>query len=111
MTGLGAMGTYPGFDDRYYRGRRPNGFYIARYRNVTEPADGYLRGYAYQGGSYRETWRRGVGEAGVGSALKETLRAPGPWTMWLSGFGAMPPHPDKRLPLGTNGKAAGREEG
>src|SRR3546814_8082014 len=21
MTGLGAMGTYPGFDDRYYRGR------------------------------------------------------------------------------------------
>src|SRR3546814_5158521 len=59
-----------------------------------------LRGYAYQGGSYRETWRRGVGEAGVGSALKETLRAPGTWTMWLSGCGEMLPRPDNRVTLG-----------
>src|SRR3546814_12939010 len=51
MTGLGAMGTYPGFDDRYYRGRRPNGFYFASYRNVPEHAEGYLRGYAYTGGA------------------------------------------------------------
>ena len=100
MTGLGAIGTYPGFEDMYYRGRRPNGFYIARYRNVSEPADGYIRGYAYQGGSFRNAWRRGVGEAGVGTEFKARLREPGSWSMWLSGFGEMLPRPDNRVTLG-----------
>jgi choline dehydrogenase-like flavoprotein len=99
LTGLGAMGTYPGFEDMYYRGRRPNGFYIARYRNVTEPGD-YIRGYAYQGGTFRNNWRSGAGQPGVGTAFKAKLREPGPWSMWLSGFGEMLPRPDNRVTLG-----------
>ena len=31
---LGAGGTIDGFEDKYYFGRRPNGFYIPRFRNV-----------------------------------------------------------------------------
>ncbi|HVI99660.1 MAG TPA: GMC family oxidoreductase [Sphingomonas sp.] len=102
MSGLGAMGTYPGFEDSYYHGRRPNGFYIPRYRNFAEPGDGYVRGFAYQGGSYRNSWRRGVGEAGVGADLKAELRRPGSWTMWLAGFGEMLPRPDNRVTLGKD---------
>lgn len=100
LTGLGATGIYPGFEDSYYHGRRPNGFYIPRYRNISEPADGYLRGYAYQGGTFRSTWSRGGAQAGVGAAFKAQLREPGPWSMWLAGFGEMLPRPDNRVTLG-----------
>ena len=102
LTGLGAMGTYPGFENLYYRGRRPNGFYIPRYRNVSEPADGYVRGYAYQGGTFRSTWNRGGAQVGVGAELKAQLREPGPWSMWLSGFGEMLPRADNRVTLGKS---------
>jgi choline dehydrogenase-like flavoprotein len=100
LTGLGATGIYPGFEDSYYRGRRPNGFYIPRYRNISEPADGYIRGYAYQGGTFRSSWSRGAAQAGVGTAFKARLREPGPWSMWLSGFGEMLPRADNRVTLG-----------
>ena len=32
-----------------YTGRRPNGFYIPRYRNVGKDKRDYLRGFGYQG--------------------------------------------------------------
>ena len=53
---LGAVGTVPGLEDRYYYGRRPNGIYLMRYRNVdarTRHPD-FVRGYGYQGGASRE---------------------------------------------------------
>ena len=99
VNGTGASGTYRGFETRYHRGRRPNGFYIPRYRNVTEPAEGYTRGYGFQGGVTRENWRRGSWQAGVGAEFKEGLRAPGPWRINLYGFGEMMPRPDNRVTL------------
>jgi choline dehydrogenase-like flavoprotein len=30
----GASGVYEGFGDKFYKGRRPTGFYIARFRNL-----------------------------------------------------------------------------
>ncbi len=36
VMGIGAAGTHPGFLDRYYYGRRPTGFYLPRYVNLTE---------------------------------------------------------------------------
>ena len=30
----GARGTIPGFEDKYYSGRRPNGIYIPRFQNI-----------------------------------------------------------------------------
>ena len=36
VVGIGATGTHPGFLDRYYYGRRPTGFYLPRYVNITE---------------------------------------------------------------------------
>jgi choline dehydrogenase-like flavoprotein len=98
LSGLGAGGIYPGLENLYHEGRRPNGFYIPRYRNVTEGAD-FDRGYGFQGGATRESWRRGIGRPGVGKEFKESLRSPGPWRIQLSAFGEMIPRADNRVTL------------
>lgn len=95
----GAMGTYPGFEDRYYRGRRPTGFYVPRFRNVTESAD-FLRGFGYQGGVMRRGWKGPwQAGAGIGASAKEKARKPGGWVVYLGGFGEMLPHRDNRITL------------
>ena len=98
LSGLGASGIYPGFEQFYHHGRRPNGFYIPRYRNVTEQAE-FARGYGFQGRGLRESWHRGTWSPGVGKALKDELRKPGRWSFGLSGFGEMLPDPNNRVTL------------
>ena len=99
VSGLGASGVHRGHADRYYSGRRPNGTYIPRYANVTEPTGDFVRGFAFQGGATRVGWQRGFYRPGVGEQAKAELRAPGPWEMHLSGFGEMLPRPDNRVTL------------
>jgi choline dehydrogenase-like flavoprotein len=99
LSGLGGGGIYPGFEGAYHRGRRPNGFYIPRYRNVAGPEEDFVRGYGFQGGITRETWKRGVSKPGVGAEYKASLRAPGPWRIGLGGFGEMLPRPDNRVTI------------
>ena len=87
----------PGLDDTYVWGRRPNGFYIPRFRNVTENGDGYVRGYGYQGGAARIGWSGG--REGVGEAFKAANRTPGAWYFWIKAFGEILPHPDNRVTI------------
>lgn len=98
---LGAVGTVPGLEDRYYSGRRPNGTYLMRFRNLDERTrhPDFVRGYGYQGGAGREGWGRGVAEAGLGVEFKRRLRTPGRWRMVLSGFGEMLPRYDNHVTL------------
>ena len=42
---LGASGRMEGFDDKYVYGRRPNGIYIPRFRNLGSEKRDYLRGF------------------------------------------------------------------
>jgi choline dehydrogenase-like flavoprotein len=100
VVGIGAAGVHPGFHDRYYYGRRPTGFYLPRYVNLTEkdPVD-FARGFAFQGYSGRSTWTRADREAGIGAELKQRLRDPGRWEMQLIGFGEMLPRADNRVTL------------
>ena len=99
---VGASGVADGFEDRYYSGRRANGIYIPRFRNLGDAATrqkDFLRGYGYQGGASREGWSRMVAELGFGKGFKETLREPGRWRMGITAFGEMLPHPDNRVTL------------
>jgi len=89
--GGGANGVIPGMEDRWVYGRRPNGIYLPRFRNVTEPHPDFLRGYAYQGGAGRDGWGRGNDMEGFGADFKHALREPGPWTFDFYGFGACLP--------------------
>jgi choline dehydrogenase-like flavoprotein len=99
MYALATVGILPNGPDSYYKGRRPTGIYIPRYRNVTEDADGYVRGYGYQGGATRSGGKPQPSQAGIGGALKESARHLGPWMMFISGFGEMLPNPANRVTL------------
>lgn len=97
----GADGVSEGFSDRYYSGRRPNGIYIPRFRNLdakTKQKD-FVRGYGYQGGAGRRGWGHYVAELGVGKGFKEKMREPGQWRMGINGFGEMLPYEDNRITL------------
>ncbi|MEQ9437594.1 MAG: GMC family oxidoreductase [Cyclobacteriaceae bacterium] len=98
---VGAYATYDGFEDQYYKGRRPTGPYIPRYRNL-DPAKEklpFLRGYGYQGDSGRENWGRGVNEPEIGKDFKDNLFKPGPWSLSLVGFGEHLPYHDNKVML------------
>ena len=94
---VGANGVYEGKEDQYYWGRRPNGFYIPRYRNLEGNDRNYIRGYGYQGGASREGWERGVRELAIGSELKNLVSAPGKWTVGMTAFGEMLPDHSNRI--------------
>ena len=97
----GASAKSDDFGDKYYSGRRANGLYIPRFRNVnaaTKRSD-FLRGYGYQGGGSRSGWQRLIAEMGFGNAMKEQLQEPGQWTIGINAFGEMLPHPDNRITL------------
>ncbi|WP_437937135.1 GMC oxidoreductase [Sorangium sp. So ce341] len=96
----GAWGEYGGFTDRYYRGRRPNGIYIPRFRNLDKRGKrAYLRGFGYQGGATRDDWRRTVAEMTVGPELKHALAEPGKWNIGITGFGECLPNHQNRVRL------------
>lgn len=99
---VGASGIIDGFEDKYYTGRRPNGIYIPRFRNVskqTERSD-YVRGFGYQGGASRTNWSRGIAEFDrLGSEFKADLIRPGPWRMGIGAWGEHLPYHDNKMTL------------
>jgi choline dehydrogenase-like flavoprotein len=98
--GSGASGTVPGFKDKRTIGHRPNGIYIARFRNVKTQHPDFLRGYGMQGGSGRSGWGRGSNMAGYGAAFKQSLIDElGPWSLSASGWGETLPNEDNRVTL------------
>ncbi len=93
---LGASATIPGFEDKYYYGRRPNGIYIPRFVNMGDDKRNYLRGFGYQGAASREGWSRSVKELNIGGDFKDALCEPGSWKLGLTGFGeVLPNHKNK----------------
>lgn len=102
--GLVIAADVDGFEDRYYKGRRPTNMYIPRFRNATEATGDFLRGYHFGGGAYRT---RGQAE-GIGEELKENMSEAGPWKISIYHFGECLPyqenkmslHPDKKDPFG-----------
>lgn len=97
--GVGAGGKVEGYLDKYYYGRRPNGFYIPRFRNLFGDKRNYLRGFGYQGGASRQGWRREIAELNIGADFKEALTEPGEWTIGMGGFGEMLPYHENKMTL------------
>ncbi|MFT3903763.1 MAG: GMC family oxidoreductase [Niabella sp.] len=100
----GASGRVEGYEDKYYSGRKPNGIYLPRFRNIGNDKRDYLRGFGYQGGAGRENWQRTIPELGIGEALKEALCEPGGWTMGLGAFGETLPYHENKMTLDKNVK-------
>ncbi|TMU54879.1 GMC oxidoreductase [Flagellimonas algicola] len=103
---LGAYAKVDGHLDKYYKGRRPNGFYIPRFVNLDAKTkrEGFLRGFGYQGGAGRNNWSEMVAEMGYGPSLKQAILKPGGWQIGMTGFGEMLPYPDNRVTLSKDKK-------
>jgi choline dehydrogenase-like flavoprotein len=97
--GVGASGEVEGYDDRYYFGRRPNGIYIPRFRNLFGDKRDYIRGFGYQGGASRQGWSREIAEMNIGGEFKDALSEPGPWTIGMGGFGEILPYHENKVTL------------
>jgi choline dehydrogenase-like flavoprotein len=97
----GAFGYHEDFADKYYKGRRPNGIYIPRFRNIDKKSErkDYLRGFGYQGAASRTNWTRAVKEMGFGKSFKNELVLPGKWQMGLTGFGECLPYHENKISL------------
>ena len=96
----GARGEIDGFDDKYFKGRRANGIFIPRFRNLDKKTTrkDFIRGYGYQGGARREGWWRPA-EAKLGAKMKNELVMPGGWGMGLTGFGECLSYHDNKMVL------------
>lgn len=92
VMGGGATAFIPGNEDRLEVGRRPNGTYMPRFRNVKSKHPDFMRGYGFQGGAQREGWERGVTQPGFGAEFKKSLSKPGPWRFSFYGFGECLPN-------------------
>lgn len=101
---LGAAGIIPGMEDQYTYGRRPNGIYIPRFRNVKTKHADFLRGYGYQGGGLREDFAAKANLPGFGAEFKSSLQEPGPWRMNLVGFGECLPYDENYVELNEDVK-------
>ena len=104
QLGSGASGSFEGFENKYYTGRRPNGFYIPRFRNIggkKKDVD-FLRGYGYQGGASRGDWSEAIAEFSYGSEFKNAMLKPGKWNLGMGGFGEVLPYHENRMYLNYN---------
>src|SRR5580658_5491583 len=96
---VGASGDIEGLTDRYIFGRRANGFYIPRFRNLFGDKRDYTRGFGYQGSADRRGWSREVAELGIGAPMKDELCEPGGWTIGMTAFGEVLPNHDNKVTL------------
>ena len=101
---VGASGDVEGYEDKYYYGRRPNGFYIVRFANLLDDKRDFLRGFGYQGSASRQGWSRDVAELSVGGKFKEALTEPGRWTIGMTGFGELLPYHENKISLDKDKK-------
>jgi len=101
--GVGATGESDDFEDQYLYGRRPNGIYIPRFRNLNEATKQkeYLRGFGYQGGAGRGRMKI---EEGIGDDYKEALTEPGKWKFSLGSWGEHLPYYENKVTLSKDKK-------
>ncbi|KAA8483794.1 choline dehydrogenase-like flavoprotein [Arcticibacter tournemirensis] len=95
----GAAGIVEGYEDKYYYGRRPNGIYVPRFRNLNGEKRDYIRGFGYQGSASRQNWGREIAEMNIGAEFKDALCEPGPWRIGLGAFGETLPYYENKATL------------
>ncbi|MCZ4222995.1 GMC oxidoreductase [Pedobacter rhodius] len=100
-SSAGASGAHDGYSDLYYKGRRPCGFLIPRFRNLSGSENhNFSRGYNIQGHGEREEWGDKSGHlTGIGKDFKAQLTTPGAWTVWMAGWGECLPYYENTVSL------------
>jgi choline dehydrogenase-like flavoprotein len=97
--------TFPGYEDKYYFGRRPTAVMMPNFRNVKKQEMDFLRGYM----TFYTAGRGGWGSAGktpFGAAFKEANSEPGPWSVFMMMQGETIPKELSQVQLSTTEKDA-----
>lgn len=99
----GISGEYEGLQEYTTEGRRPNGGYIPRFRNLKKQETNFLRGYAagFSGSRSIETDR-----SGIGADLQHQLLNPkyGTWRVGSHMMGETIPKEENQVSLDSNHK-------
>jgi len=104
-SSAGALGKHAGYKDMYYKGRRPSGFLIPRYRNLNgDEGLGYKRGFNVQGHGERAEWWDTMKQGSFGTDFKKQITTPGPWTVWMAGWGECLPYHENQISLNATEK-------
>ena len=78
---------------------RPGGFYIPRFRNLSDRQPGFIRGYGFEGGGGDKLFPPGAGTAGFGSAYKKHVRDYAGAYISMGGFGEVLPRYESYVDL------------
>lgn len=97
---VGATAISENHEEDYYKGRKPTGFFVPRFRNLDNKKEmNFVRGYGMQGSASRTDWRRAVGEMSYGKELKDKLLKPGEWEIGINCFGECLPYHENKVTL------------
>jgi choline dehydrogenase-like flavoprotein len=98
-------GEHEGFQDKYYYGRKPGGWYLPRFRNFGKDVQkDFLRGYAFSGSASRSRGDVKDGDPTIGADFKEKLSEPGIWRMGITGMGEHLPYFENHVRLSKDKK-------
>jgi len=96
-------GTFEGYEDKYYYGRRPTQPIIPNFRNVYHQETDFLRGYASFFSAYRSRGGEFDGDP-VGGAYKDSLSELGGWGVSMMMQGETIPQESNHVRLSTDQK-------
>ena len=85
---------------------RPGGFYVPRFRNLTDRQPGFIRGYGFEGGSGDQIFPRGADTAGFGAEYKKHVRDFAGAYINMGGFGEVLPRYESSVDLDPEVKDA-----
>ncbi|GGB23686.1 GMC oxidoreductase [Puia dinghuensis] len=98
----GVSGSYEGFDDKYYSGRRPTMVIIPNFRNLAKQDTNFLGGYLTRIFTGRQ---RGIhSTVDVGPQYKDDLSVAGPWYVTMSMQGEVIPKESNYVYLSSDEK-------
>jgi choline dehydrogenase-like flavoprotein len=97
-------GTFEGFNDRYYYGRKPSIPIIANYRNLHKQDTDYLGGFLTFVGAGRSQGDTESLHEYVGASFKEAMTEPGPWQVFAFIQGETLPREENHVRLSPDQK-------
>ena len=85
---------------------RPGGFYVPRFRNLTEKRSDYIRGYGFEGNSGQGIFPSSTGRPGFGKQYKKEVRDYAGAFISMGGFGEVLPRYENAVSIDPGVKDA-----
>jgi len=85
---------------------RPGGFYVPRFRNLTDKQNGFIRGYGFEGNSGKTIFPDSTGRPGFGKQYKKEVRDYAGAFISMGGFGEVLPRYENAVSIDPDVKDA-----